>query len=71
MIGKSEKKKVMTIQRNHVKKKKGRDDAEKEQQIITATVTSHIKKSREGVQMQVGLVGKGGQLIMSPFRKKT
>ena len=65
MIGKSEKKKVMTIQRNHVKKKKkkkGRDDAEKEQQIITATVTSHIKKSREGVQMQVGLVGKGGQL---------
>ena len=54
----------MAIQRNNVKKKKkkGRDDAEKEQQIITATVTSHIKKSREGVQMQVGLVGKGGQL---------
>ena len=56
------------------KKKKGETMLKKhveKQQIITATVTSHIKKSREGVQMQVGLVGKGGQLIMSPFRKKT
>jgi hypothetical protein len=32
------------------------------QQIITANVTPHIKKSREGVQMQVGLAGKGHQL---------
>jgi hypothetical protein len=68
MIGKSEKKKVMTIQRNHVKKKKKKKGETmlkkhvEKQQIITATVTSHIKKSREGVQMQVGLVGKGGQL---------
>jgi len=64
MIGKSEKKKSYdnTEESREKKKKKGRDDAEKEQQIITATVTSHIKKSREGVQMQVGLVGKGGQL---------
>jgi hypothetical protein len=56
----------MTIQRNHVKKKKKGETMLKKhvekQQIITATVTSHIKKSSEGVQMQVGLVGKGGQL---------
>jgi len=57
----------MTIQRNHVKKKKKKGETMlkkhvEKQQIITATVTSHIKKSREGVQMQVGLVGKGGQL---------